>query len=121
MVRNTPPTPPSNSAEKMLKMKIENQCLSIWRMLKNRDYLMILGGFSFLFSVYVALGATVGQLTNAFGFSSKDNSIFGTIFIFAGLIGSFAHAIPLDMYQFYKYQFILIGFMTLLSISLVTV
>mmetsp|Transcript_37055 Transcript_37055/g.42574 ORF Transcript_37055/g.42574 Transcript_37055/m.42574 type:complete len:81 (-) Transcript_37055:407-649(-) len=79
-------------------------------MLKNPDYLTILGAFSFIFSVYVTLGATVAQITERFDFDSSDNSIFGTVFVIAGLVGSFAHAIPLDIYQKYKLQYVIIGF-----------
>ena len=114
-VRNQPPSPPSHSAEKMLRMRIESQFVSIWKLLKNRDFLMILGAFSFIFSIYVTLGATVGQLTDNFGFESSDNSVFGTVYIITGLVGSFAHAIPLDIFQFYKYQYILIGVLWVLS------
>ena len=113
--RNKPPTPPSKSAEEMDNMVIESQISSLCKLIKDRNFIMILFAFSFIFSVYVTLGASVSQLSDRFGFDSKDNSIFGTVFIVAGLVGSFAHAIPLDIYQYYKYQYIVIGFLCILS------
>ena len=114
-VKDKPKTPPSKSAEKSLYIQIESQFSSLWKLVKNKDFLTILFGFSFIFSIYITLGSTVSQISDSFGDSSSDNSIFGTVFIFSGLVGSFAHAIPLDIYQFYRYQYILIGVLCILS------
>jgi len=55
------------------------------------------------------MGATVGQLSDSFGYSTSANSIFGTVYIFGGLIGSFVHAFLLDKYQKYRGQYLFIG------------
>ena len=116
IVKDKPPTPPSRSAERSDTILPQSQCKSISALLKNPSFLAILGSFSCLFSVYITLGATVGQLTDAFGFGAHDNSYFGATFAVFGIIGSFIHAIPLDIYQFYRYQYIIIGFTSIFAI-----
>mmetsp|Transcript_7473 Transcript_7473/g.6616 ORF Transcript_7473/g.6616 Transcript_7473/m.6616 type:complete len:216 (+) Transcript_7473:1-648(+) len=115
LIRNKPPTPPSASAVELESIKIQSQLKSIWALLKNPAFLAILGTFSCLFSVYITLGATVGQLTDQFGFGPRDNSIFGSVFATFGIIGSFIHAIPLDIYQKYRLQYIIIGFTSIVT------
>lgn len=57
--------------------------------------------FSLTFCIYGAIASTVGALANAFGFSSDAVSIFGAVFVVAGLTGSVIHAIFLDKYHKY--------------------
>ncbi len=55
--------------------------------------------FSLSFAIYGAIASTVGALANEFGFSSDSVSIFGAVFVVAGLVGSVIHAIFLDKYH----------------------
>jgi len=64
--------------------------------------------FSFLYGLYAALGATVGLLTDKFGYSPEDNSIFGGVFIGSGVLASFGHAVFLDKYQRHKVHLIVV-------------
>ncbi|CAI2366233.1 unnamed protein product [Moneuplotes crassus] len=118
-IRNHPPTPPSANAAKALKKRPANQCRSCGVLFKNVDFIMLLVSFSFIYSIYITLGAAVGQLSFQFNFPPSANSIFGTAYIFGGLFGSFGHAILLDKYQKYKLQYLFIGFACILTMGAV--
>ena len=59
-------------------------------------------------------------MSSEFGFKSSANSIFGTVYIFGGLVGSFAHAILLDKFHAYKKQYLIIGVCWILTLGLTT-
>ena len=121
LIRNNPPTPPSLSAEKVLKSKKKTgQFASIWKLLSDRDFFFLLTGFSFIYSIYTTLGACVGPLSNQFNYSSQANSYFGMVYIFGGLFGAFTHAFLLDKYKKFKLQYILVGFLCIVSMGTVT-
>jgi len=119
-VRNQPPSPPSSSAAKVLRKKSPNQCRSIGKLFKNIDFIFLLLSFSFIYSIYTTLGAAVGSISENFGYSTSTNSIFGTVYIFGGLFGSFLHAFALDKYQKYKLQYCLIGVGCVISMGAIT-
>ena len=73
--------------------------------------------FSFIYAVYNTLGAAVGVITEKFGYSSTDNSVFGVVFIISGITGSFVHAILLDKYSKYKLQLILVCVVSTISVG----
>mmetsp|Transcript_16052 Transcript_16052/g.15771 ORF Transcript_16052/g.15771 Transcript_16052/m.15771 type:complete len:199 (-) Transcript_16052:610-1206(-) len=108
-IRNRPPTPPSASAANSIKKKSDGLIKNSFRLLKNLNFLLLMVGFSSVYSIYTTLGAAIGPLTHSFGYNSRDNSLFGSIYIVGGVFGSFAHAIFLDKYSRYKMQFIIIG------------
>jgi len=92
----------------------------IGKLLQDRDYVFILLSFSFIYSIYTTLGACVGPLSSKFGYDSKNNSIFGAVYISGGIAGSFAHAFLLDAYRKYKIQYLIIGFLCIAAMSTVT-
>lgn len=110
LIKNSPPIPPSKSAAKALKAKKSGQIESLKKLMKNYDFIILLCSFSFIYSIYTVLGACIGQLSSNFNYPTSANSIFGTVYIFGGLGGSFAHAILLDKYSKYKLQYAFIGF-----------
>lgn len=117
LIRNQPKTPPSKSAEKVLKSKPVSQCMAFKRLFQNRDFLCLTLSFSFIYSIYTTLGSCVGQISSEFGFQSSANSIFGTVYIFGGLTGSFGHAIFLDKFKKYKCQYMVIGIGCILTLG----
>ena len=53
IIRNQPPSPPSSSAEKVLRSKSKGQCNAIGKLTKNRDYIFLMLSFFFhLFDLY---------------------------------------------------------------------
>jgi hypothetical protein len=69
---------------------------------KNPSYLCLTATFTLLYGIYSSLGAVVASVTTPFGFTSIDNSIFGAVFIFFGVAGSFVVSILLDKTAKYK-------------------
>mmetsp|Transcript_7812 Transcript_7812/g.7382 ORF Transcript_7812/g.7382 Transcript_7812/m.7382 type:complete len:98 (+) Transcript_7812:735-1028(+) len=78
------------------------------KMLSSLNFWLLNIVFSFIYSIYNTLGAAVSVITEKFGYSSTDNSIFGVVFIVSGISGSILHGILLDKYGKYKLQYILI-------------
>lgn len=120
IVKDKPSEPPSRAAEEFTKLIPESQCRNFVKLLKSRDFLAILGTFSCIFCVFITLGATIGQITDSFDFGSHDNSYFGAIFAVFGIIGSFVHAVFLDIYQKYHFQYMIIGITTVIGVLLTT-
>lgn len=56
------------------------------------------------------------MISDKYGYTSNDNSLFGAIVIISGLTGSFIHAILLDKFKKFKLQYILVGIFTIVSI-----
>jgi len=55
-----------------------------------------------LYGIYCSLGAVVAAITAPFGFSGTDNAMFGAVFIFFGVFGSFIIGSYLDKTAKYK-------------------
>jgi Na+/melibiose symporter-like transporter len=92
--REKPPTPPSLAASRPaedLKFKHNLKLL-----LSNKSYLLLCVSFTMLYGVYTSLGAVVAAITGPFGYGGADNALFGGIFIFFGVAGSFVLGIVLD-------------------------
>lgn len=60
----------------------------------------------------------VSSVTAPFGYTSIDNSIFGAVFIFFGVTGSFIFGILLDKYAKYKLIVNLTSFLAVIFIAL---
>ena len=93
LVQNKPKDPPSKSAKQVIKNKNVNMMKSLKELIKMSNYWLITISFSFIYSIYIVLGASVGALCDAFNYDSGSASIFGGIFIIFGLVGSIVNAI----------------------------
>lgn len=78
--------------------------------MSNPNFIILSLSYALSFSIQSTLAAVVGPLTQEFGYKSDDVSVFGGAFIVCGLIGSFAHAIILDRYKRFKFQYLFIIF-----------
>jgi sugar phosphate permease len=81
----------------------------------NRNYILICLNFAMLYGVYTCLGAIINNVTSPFGYTSTDSSIFGGIFIFCGLSGSFTVSSYLDKSPKYLRTLRMICFGTLIA------
>ena len=95
-----PPTPPSASASRAQEPMNFKKDLGL--LLKNRSYLLLCANFTFLYGVYTSVGAVVAALTTPYGYTSTHNAIFGGVFIFSGVSGSFVLGMILDRTQRFK-------------------
>jgi len=87
-------------------------------LLGNKSYLLLCGAYTLLYGVYTSLGAVVAAITEPYGFKSVDNAIFGGIFIFSGVAGSFILGIALDKTSKYKMMIMGTSFGAILFIGL---
>ena len=92
--RDKPPTPPSNSAEKKDLGDINLREI-IKELIENKNYLLLSGAYTFTHSNHTALSAIVSSLTKNI-YTGAQNSMFGGIYIFAGVCGSFLASTILD-------------------------
>ena len=117
VAKDKPPTPPSISAckkEVRLDFKKELKGLS-----QNKNYLFLSVCYTMIYATVNSTGAIISSLTEPYGYTGKDNSIFGGVFIISGILGSIVCGIVIDRYQRYRMLVILIGsfsfFFTVLS------
>lgn len=87
-------------------------------LLGNKSYLLLCSAYTLLYGVYTSLGAVVAAITEPYGFKSVDNAIFGGIFIFSGVAGSFILGIALDKTSKYKMMIMGTSFGAILFIGL---
>lgn len=71
----------------------------------NKNYILMGITFCGLYGIYTSLGSVVSSITSPYGYTSIDNAIFGAVFIFSGVLGSFVIGILLDKYQKFKLTF----------------
>jgi len=105
-----PPSPPSFSATKPptgFNFKVE-----LKELIKNRNFILLTLAFGAMYGTSACLSAVVSSLTLPFGYRSKDNSIFGAVFIIAGVAGCAASGIIIDRTHKFKQACIYICVLT---------
>lgn len=117
IIKNQPESPPSKSARRARRKGHSNLMASLKKLFTKLNFWLITFAYSLIVSLYVVLGASVGTISDSYGYSTDANSIFGLVFIISGLVGSFIQAILLDKFRKYKYQLIVIGLTTILSVG----
>lgn len=108
--REKPPTPPSFAAETK-KTSFRN---SIWKVMKNKNFVLLLIAFSTVLGNYNCLATIVDLLIKPFGYDESDSGVLGALLIVAGLIGAGLLGWYVEVTKFYKFSIILclIGFMS---------
>ncbi len=75
-------------------------------LLRNRNFLLIVGSMTLTFSSYVTFLTNLDFLFTPWGYTARENSLFNIILILSGLFGSFLSAKLLDRENpKYKYVF----------------
>ena len=77
--------------------------------------------YSLIYGVYCAVGVSMSNLLNPFGYSPTDISIAGGSSILAGVIGALVIGYFLDHTSLYRKTHITISFMALLSMILIVI
>ena len=118
--KEKPDSPPSAAASR--KEEPMNFWLNLRLLLGNSSYLLLCISFTMLYGIYTSLGAVVASITAPFGYSGIDNAIFGAVFIFFGVVGSFVLGMYLDKTAKFKFLIMMTsgGAIILILISLVT-
>lgn len=84
----------------------------------NKSYKLLCVSFTTLYGVYTSLGAVVAAVTRPYNYTGVDNAIFGVVFIFCGVFGSFVLSVLLDKTQKYKLMITTISIAACIFISL---
>jgi Na+/melibiose symporter-like transporter len=71
-------------------------------LMKNKNYILLIISFTFLYGIYASLGAAVSFITRPYGYTSKNNSLFASVMIVFGVLGSIGFSIILDKFKKYK-------------------
>ena len=81
------------------------------QLMSNRNYVILLITFNFVYGVYSALPSMLTQLTDPF-FALRDpglGSRFALVFLVSGLVASFIIGVVLDKFQNYKSMTIMLS------------
>ena len=118
--KEKPESPPSAAASR--KEEPMNLAQNLRILLRNPSYILLSISFTMLYGIYTSLGAVVAAITAPFGFSGTDNAMFGAVFIFFGVFGSFVIGSYLDKTAKYKLLINLTsgGAILFISLGLVT-
>lgn len=97
--RSDPPSPPSPSEEHHQSIKLKEDLLNL---IKNRQYMILLLGFSLGLALFNAITTLLYQLIEPSGYSSEDAGIFGAVIIVAGLFNAFLAGVIMDKTHAYR-------------------
>ena len=79
------------------------------KLLKDSNFMKLVVTFGIIFGTVNTLGTVVGIMTNEFGFTDSNASVFGAVFIIAGIIGSGIFGAFVEVTRKYKLTLIIIG------------
>ena len=83
-----PPSPPSIAAMVEKKDITSGMGKDLCVLLRNVNYMLILGIFTLIYIIYAGLGFVINPLFGGFGYSSTSISIFGALFVLVGTIST---------------------------------
>ena len=113
-VRNRPLVAPSVSELKDRYKKVSGNTADFKKLIRHKNYMILVFCFCFTFITYICFGAVMGQLVSSFGFEPSDNQFFGVSYIVCGVVASVVHAAILDKKKSYKKQLFVIIMMNLI-------
>jgi FLVCR family feline leukemia virus subgroup C receptor-related protein len=109
LLKEKPRTPPSGAAKKE-KLNYKE---SLKNLIRNRNFLVFLGGASLSWGTYNVLATVLQPLIANFGYSSTDSSTYGALTLVFGMIGSPIWAIYVGRTKKYKSSLILLSSLSL--------
>jgi len=71
-------------------------------LVRDKNFLLLLGAFSFGLAVFNALLTVINQWLKPYGFSADQAGLAGGVLILAGLVGAAISAVLMDTYHCYK-------------------
>jgi hypothetical protein len=86
--------------------------------MKNKNYVLLSFVFTFIYGIYTALGAVVSFITEPYGYTSGDNSLFAAILIAVGVVASIGLGIIIDQTAKYKIVLYFLCFGSILSVAM---
>ncbi|KAF9369950.1 hypothetical protein CPB97_003141 [Podila verticillata] len=98
-----PPTPPSPSAaEALLETSEEPFWVSLKKVGKNRQFLILMFVFGTFVGFFNAFSSLIAQFSEPFGYTANDAGYFGAAMIVAGLVGAGIAGPVIDRNKQYK-------------------
>ena len=114
VIRDRPEHPPSAVAA--APPSGESFCESFRVMWANKNFMLQALAFALIYGVYCAVGATMSNLVNPFGYTPTDISIAGGMSLLCGLVSALAIGCFLDHTALYKRTHVSLSLMTMLSV-----
>jgi FLVCR family feline leukemia virus subgroup C receptor-related protein len=110
LFKEKPPTPPSHAAEQ--RVEKPDFLMSIKKLFKNRDIIILMVVFAQVHGSFNALGTILGQLATGCGYTVNEAGLFGGLFIGGGIFGSVVFGIWVEKTRSYKKAMIIISFLS---------
>ena len=113
VIRDKPSIPPSAVAT--AKLDEGSYCdgfRSLWR---NKNFMRLACSYSIIYGVYVAIGTSMSNTLNPFGYSPTDISITGGTCLLAGVVAALVTGCYLDCSAAYRKTHLTLGIVTFLS------
>ncbi len=79
------------------------------KLLRDVNFMKLVVTFGIVFGTVNTLGTVVGILTNEFGFTDANASLFGAVFIIGGIVGSAVFGAYVEVTRKYKQSIVMIG------------
>lgn len=118
IIREKPETPPSAVAA------APPSELTFWEsfrvMWANKNFMVLALSYALIYGVYCAIGTTMSNLLNPFGYTPTEISVAGGFCLFAGVIGALLVGCYLDCTAYYRRTHATLSIMTFIS-CLVTI
>ncbi|CAF1291911.1 unnamed protein product [Didymodactylos carnosus] len=99
--KSSPPTPPSRS-QQVSTVKKSTLWKDSIKLLKNKDYLILLFSFSIGLGLFSAITTLLEQIIEPCGYTSNDAGVFGAIIVVVGLIGAGLIGVIMDKTHYYR-------------------
>lgn len=106
----TPPSASSDDADEKKDVWEENK-----KIMKDKNFIKLIVTFGILFGTINTYGTIIGIITNKFGYSDDNASLFGAVFIIGGLIGCAILGAFVEVTRKYKTAMIMIGVIAVLA------
>ena len=114
--RERPPTFPSYSASR--KQEHGRTRVEVRKLMKNKNYMILSLTFGCLYANTHSIGAIISSLTEPYGYTGKNNALFGGIFIISGIIGSVIAGVVLDKLKKFKFIVLMITVVSVIGTGL---
>lgn len=115
--RSKPPTPPSISEATKDHTEVYNVRDELKKLVRNKNYCALIVVFASLNCICTCMASVVSTMTEPYDYTARQNAYLGETFIVSGVVGSIVISILLDRYHKYKLSLILLGFLSVLSIT----
>jgi len=116
VIRDKPETPPSAvAAAPIEEMSFTDSFKEMWA---NKNFMTLTVAYAIVYGVYCAIGTTMSNLLNPFGYTPTQISIAGGSTLLAGVIGALLIGVFLDHTSLYRKTHMMISLMTFASLVL---